>query len=1818
NAVSATQVVTVNDTIAPVFVNVPKDTLLTCLSAIPPAAAITVVDNCGQTDIRFSEFTSDSICVNQFKLTRIWTATDNCGNSSSVVQIITVDDTIKPVFDRQPTPLAAVNCIEELPVQEILTASDNCGKATVIASIDDYAGDVCAGFTVTYRWVAVDECGNSAVITATVLVKDTLPPAADPLPDLEPFDCYANIPAPDITVVSGAHDNCNGLVQVTHVGDSGNPGCAGVVTRLYRITYECGNSTDLFQQIHVKDTIAPVADPLPVLGPFACIEDVPAPDIASVTGVIDNCNNQVSVSFREDIFTAGCSGTVQRIYLLTDECGNSSQVVQNILINDTIPPTADPLPDLGPFDCYANIPAPDVAAITGAQDNCNGLVQVAYVGDSGDPGCEGTVTRTYLLSDGCGNSREITQLIHIKDTVPPTVPLLPELGPYNCYADIPPANISLITGAYDNCGRNFTITISGDSGDPGCEGIVTRTYVVEDECGSSVEVQQIIHIRDTLAPVANPLPNLGPFECYADIPAPDISVVKAIDNCGKPVVVTFVSDSEDPGCEGVVTRVYRITDECGNSREIIQLIHIKDDVPPTADLLLPIEPFECYGAIPPADISTVTGAADNCSEVTVTFLSDSDDPGCEGKVFRTFRLTDECGNYYDLVQTILVKDTIRPVIKSLPPDLTLDCKAPLPHAKFEDFVAAGGDISDNCGIDLNSFGFIKDTVVSNGCPRIIHRIYLVADYCGNGIRFTQKITITDDEPPALSCPPDVTLTFGEKIPAPYATYASFLTAGGTASDNCEIDESSFTFVTETITRNSQYDLFTRIYRIADWCGNEETCTQVIYRERPVVPTINCPIETELECVGELPAPYTTLLQFIQAGASVSAECPIDTASFRLVFEHSDGKTCPEVISRTYEISDTCGNTVQCVQLWKLDDQTPPQMSCPPEVTVPIGTPVPAVFTTYLQFFGAGGVATDNCGVDESSFLLVSEVVKPGILTDSVYRTYQIADFCGNLATCQHLLYLQKDAETQISCPPMAEPECVGDVPAPLTSFAEYLAAGGSASSKCGIDQASFRLVSETSDGKRCPETITRLYEISDLCGNTVQCKHLIRVTDNNPPQMACPPDTTVKTHDQIPPAFTTFAQFVAGGGMAYDRCKLDENSFVLYREVSDGKSYPETITRTYHIADSCGNFAICEQKIIVKGDAATFINCPNDLGYECFGDVPAPLATYAAFEAAGGSAGSNCGINPASFLLVSENITGNCPRIITRIYEISDNCGNTVRCTQRIIVNDITNPVVTCLPNIEVLPNQSIPAAHFNLAAFRAAGGTATDNCGLREETFTTIDEVNISDPRIINRIYSVLDSCGNRGYCIQTITLITDAETQINCPGTLTVDCINNIPERYKTFAEFRAAGGNASSLCGIDESTFTWIEDKSDGKHCPETISRTYSITDKCGFTAICTQTIVVDDNEKPRFTVWPRVPSTECLIASPYASYAEFTAAGGRITDNCGLDEASFRKTGNDVVDGNSCNRTITRTYQIADLCGNVGIFIQTLTIQDTRPPVMILEPEDISVTCSLNIPKPYANMAEFTTAGGFVTDNCGSVPHIKFIKDEMLAGGCPRIVNRTYHFTDDCGNTLVWVQAITVNDNIPPQIIKKPANINLACITPPPFANYAEFTAAGGEATDNCRIVSFQLVQENWIGVSCPKTLQRTYQVADECGNTDSFTHLITIDDKEAPQMSCPPSLVVEVAAGQTVPPSFTSLAAYLAGGGSVSDNCQVDERTFRMLGERINDYDCERSIIRQYTIADFCGNADTCTHIIYTEKVALPEITCPTDLTVSCISDIPPV
>ncbi|SEA92516.1 hypothetical protein SAMN05660909_04190, partial [Chitinophaga terrae (ex Kim and Jung 2007)] len=109
NAVSTSMNVHVVDNTAPTFTYTPqKDTTVDCDKTFTPDKAKPIaVDNCpalGSVDLTSVESTpvKDPQCPNKYTYTITWTAKDQCGNSATFVQNVTVQDVTPPTFTWTP------------------------------------------------------------------------------------------------------------------------------------------------------------------------------------------------------------------------------------------------------------------------------------------------------------------------------------------------------------------------------------------------------------------------------------------------------------------------------------------------------------------------------------------------------------------------------------------------------------------------------------------------------------------------------------------------------------------------------------------------------------------------------------------------------------------------------------------------------------------------------------------------------------------------------------------------------------------------------------------------------------------------------------------------------------------------------------------------------------------------------------------------------------------------------------------------------------------------------------------------------------------------------------------------------------------------------------------------------------------------------------------------------------------------------------------------------------------------------------------------------------------------------------------------------------------------------------------------------------------------------------------------------------------------------------------------------------------------------------------------------------------------------------
>jgi flagellar motor switch/type III secretory pathway protein FliN len=160
NSTTLSQTITVQDTTDPIL-TIPVNVTVEC-SAVPAVGTATATDNC-DTSVTVTydgEVRTDGVCADSYTLTRTWTATDNCSNTTTLSQIIKVQDTTDPILT---IPVNVTVECSAVPAVGTATATDNCDTSVTVT----YDGEVrtngaCAdSYTLTRTWTATDNCSNT-------------------------------------------------------------------------------------------------------------------------------------------------------------------------------------------------------------------------------------------------------------------------------------------------------------------------------------------------------------------------------------------------------------------------------------------------------------------------------------------------------------------------------------------------------------------------------------------------------------------------------------------------------------------------------------------------------------------------------------------------------------------------------------------------------------------------------------------------------------------------------------------------------------------------------------------------------------------------------------------------------------------------------------------------------------------------------------------------------------------------------------------------------------------------------------------------------------------------------------------------------------------------------------------------------------------------------------------------------------------------------------------------------------------------------------------------------------------------------------------------------------------------------------------------------------------------------------------------------------------------------------------------------------------------------------------------------------------------
>lgn len=1349
----AYQLVTQIDTTAPVFDNpAPADTTVSC-DNVPDAVTLTATDNCGLETVSFSADTTSGVCAQEMTIRRVWTASDTCGNTDSVEQIVTVIDTSAPVFDISAPADTTVEC-DEVPVMATLTATDNCGAVTLITREDTTAGSCPQEYTLRRVWTAEDECGNADSVEQTVMVIDTTAPVFDINPSDTTVDCDAVVPSPS----PAAADNC-GSVSMTAASSITQGDCPNefIIDRSWTATDECGNSITITQTVTIQDTTDPV---------ITCPSDVTIDcTIRAETGntgiatATDNCETDVAITFSDDTTSGVCAGeyVIARTFIADDSCGNIASCIQTITVIDTLAPVFD---NLAPADttiaCDETVPAP--ATLT-ATDNCSD-VTVSQSADTTAGACpqEFTIRRVWIAADLCGNSDSTEQFISIIDTVAPSFDNFPEPDTtIDCDQPIPtPASLT----ATDNCGTasvNFFESVT--SGSCPQEETITRIWVANDGCGNTDTVMRLITVQDTFVPVFDSLPPSDTTVNCDEVP-PAVTLT-ASDTCGI-ATVTFREDTTMVINEQEYTlrRVWTAEDLCGNIDSVDQIVTVQDTTPPSltcpADITLTLG-ANCQLSLP--DLTGGASATDNCSPTDSITYEQIPPEGSliteEGDTTILIIATDISGNSDTCEFIVTLEDLVPPSITCPASDTVyLDAVCSFELTDYRDSATVSDNCTDTVDIAISQIPDSGTIFNLDGDTVIIVQL-IATDLSGNMDTCEFNVVVRDTTPPSISCPNDVTLFADENCKA----IIPDLTDSVVLSDNCDPDMSIVATQSpspgDTLMGEQTINL---TFTVTDNSGQTQTCQISLTVQDTTPPMLTCPPDTQLTadslCNIVIPNFMDSILVSDNCTDSVDLIISQNPAPDSTINVQA-GDTIIVVITA----QDSSGNTDTCQVLIEVIDTSAPTLMCTGDTSL-----------VYLDDNCAGAIpdltaeiiaSGDNCTPNPQ--LTISQVPAAGtvfIVSGSFDTTVVITveDENGNSASCEIPVSFVDTIPPTIICPADTLVEC--GYPFDLDALSADFGSATASDNCSGTSITTTDIIQRNS----CDliQTITRIFVAIDEDGNADTCMQIISV-DGSILDLDSTDFTfqdTVSTFDcnfVEPSDIPNSIPMLDTGLMA---CNIIGIEYADSTNPNPGIGCIE-IFRTFTVTDSCnfdpatgeGQFEFEQYVIIQDTSFPVFtVPTPDTMVYlDSCGTKDVLLDSVTASDCAGIDTIYNN--SPFAFSNSDGDVSGSYPFGIHDVYVFAeDSCGNLDSTLIMITVTDSFPDTLTCnFKIIQDLDSSTLSATFISHEFF----GSYTDSCGNAPlgEITTSYDQNDITDTIIVITCDSIDSAGGN--FVLQAILYI-------------------------------------------------------------------------------------------------------------------------------------------------------------------------------------------------------------------------------------------------------------------------------------------------------------------------------------------------------------------------------------------------------------------------------------------------------------------------------
>ena len=943
------------------------------------------------------------------------------------------------------------------------------------------------------------------------------------------------------------------------------------------------------------------------------------------------------------------------------------------------------------------------------------------------------------------------------------------------------------------------------------------------------------------------------------------------------------------------------------------------------------------------------------------------------------------------------------------------------------------------------------------------------------------------------------------------------------------------------------------------------------------------------------------------GAVVTYNTPIGTdncsgATTTQTAGLPSGSTFPiGTTTNTFVVTDAAGHTTSCSFDVTVEDNEAPVITCVPNdsrntdpgvcsYTV-IGTEFDATFTDNCP---SATITNDYNG----TATLAGETLPSGTTT----VVWTVDDGNGQTATCSTDITVVDNQSPVITCVANQTRDTDPGVCNYTVVGTEFDA---TFTDNCGGTLGNNYNGSTSLAGAVFPiGSTTVVWAVFDGTNPVVFCQTIITIEDNEAPVITCVPNATRDTDAGVCSYTVVGSEFDA---TFTDNC----TSSTLTNDYNGtatmaGEVLPKGVTTVvWTVDDDNGQTATCTTVITVEDNEAPVITCvPNatrdtDPGVCNYTVVGTEFdATFTDNCTDGSITNDYNGTATMAGEVLPKGVT-------TVIWTVDDGNGQTATCTTIITVEDNEAPVITCVPNATRDTDAGVCSYTVVGTEFDA---TFTDNCTdgsiTNDYNGTATMAGEVLPKGVTTVIWTVDDGNGQTATCTTVITVEDNEAPVITCVPNATRDTDPGVCNYTVVGTEFDATFTDncpSATMTNDYNGTATMA-----GEVLPKGVTTViWTVDDGNGQTATCTTVITVEDNEAPVITCVPNATrDTDPGVCSYTVVGTEFDAT---FTDNCTDGSITNDYNGTATMAGEVLPKGVTTViWTVDDGNGQTATCTTVITVEDNEDPV---------ITCAPNATRDTdPGVCDYTVVGtefdATFTDNCtdGSITNDYNGTATMAGAVLPKGVTTVIWTVDDGnGQTATCTTVITVEDNEAPVITCVP---NATRDTDPGVCSY---TVVGTEFdatfTDNCpdgSITNDYNGTATMAGEVLPKGVTTVvWTVDDGNGQTATCTTVITVEDNEAPVITCVPNATRDTEPG---------LCEYTVVGtefdATFTDNCPD--------GSITNDYNGTATMAGEvlptgdttvvWTVDDGNGQIVTCTTVITIEDNELPTIICPADIT----------